>query len=418
MGTGTHRLSCDGGVMSFKLSQLGFSMMEGIVGMGLLGGVAVLGMKLTDMSSSSRGSQESKINSQALTSQIKGYLDNVDACRITLGGIDATTGGTITEIKNKVGSIMFTTGKKYDGVTLVSLSLLPPNPANGSYINLPARLGFVDLMAKLKGKESAGGIEVTKKLRVWIMTQAAGSGVIAKCSSTSPSNDTVWSRSYWDASNIFYDGALVGTGGPVGSNTQTLLVSNGKLQASTEDDKKIQIESAAGSASFKIRAMNNIPVAFTNSETANYADLSVAGLIPNSSIRVGERPGPCTGTILGTIRFNPNINRVQVCSRVETTVSVATAGTTCVRYSSPEPQYKVTYTPDGGGPTIDRFYDKPDPGNPVDEPGEPVVDPLIDGGLTYRETSRTDFTPPVTCIEYDESFSAASAPAFKWISAQ
>lgn len=402
--------------MKFKLTQFGFSMVEGAIGMGLLGGVAFMGMKLADMGNSSRGQQESKINSQALISQIKGYLDNVDACRITLGGIDASVGGTITEIKNKAGNIVFTAGKKYDGVTLVSMSLVPPDTKNGSYINLPARLGFVDLMAKLKGKDSSGGIEVTKKMRIWIMTQAAGSGVIARCSSTSQATDTVWSRSYWDAANIFYDGGSVATGGPVGTNNQSLIVPDGKLQASTEDNKKIQIESAGASTSYKIRGMDNLPIAFTNSETADYADLYVAGLIPKSQIQVGPKPVPCTGSILGTIRFNTNINRVQVCSMVETTATVTSSGTTCLRYSTPEPQWAITYTPDGGGPTIVRYYDKPDPGDPVEEPGEPVIDPLIDGGLTYRETSRADFTPPVTCIEYAESFSASSAAAFKWIS--
>ncbi len=402
--------------MRSKLNQSGFSMVEGAIGMGLLAGVAVLGMKLADMGNSSRGQQESKINSQSLTTQIKGYLDNVDACRITLSGIDATVGGTVTEIKNKAGNTVFSVGKIYDGVTLVSMSVVPPDPTNGSYINLPARLGFVDFMAKLKGKDSSGGIDVTKKLRVWIMTQAAGSGVIAKCSSTSQATDTVWSRSYWDASNIFYDGGLVATGGPVGTNTQALTVLNGKLQASTEDNKKIQIETAGGSASFKIRAMENIPVAFTNSETGEYADLYVAGLIPNSQIQVGPKPVPCTGSILGTIRFNTSINRVQVCSMVETTATVTSAGSTCIRYSTPEPQWAVTYTPDGGGPTIVRYYDKPDAGDPAAEPGETVIDPLIDGGVTYRETSRADFTPPVTCVEYAETFSASSAAAFKWIS--
>lgn len=311
--------------------------------MGLMAGVAVLGMKLADMSTSSRGTQEAKISGQALMTQIAGYLENGDSCRNTLGGQNASTGGTITEVKNKYGATVFTAGKKYDGVTLVSLSLVPPNPDNGSYLNLPARLGFVDLMAKLKAKESSGGTEITKKVRMWIMTDAIGSPVIQKCSSTVSATDSLWLRSYWDAANIFYDGGKIGTGGAVGSSTQDLIVLNGRLQVSTVDNKKLQIESAAGGATFKVRAIDNLTVAFINTVSNQYVDLEVGALVPNQEIRVGQRLESCVGSLLGAIRLNTNLNKTQVCSRVESNVPPPPLTSVCLEWSTPEAQRRVVY---------------------------------------------------------------------------
>ncbi|MES2525946.1 MAG: hypothetical protein V4598_02620 [Bdellovibrionota bacterium] len=328
------------------LNQLGFSMAEGAIGMGLLGGVAVLGMQLSNMSNSSRGTTESKINSQSLMSQIKGYLDSDDACRITIGGMDAAVGGSITEIKNKAGNVVFTTGNKYDGVTLVSLTLIPPVPGTGSYLNLPARIGFVDLEAKLLGKAKADGtpgVDITKRARVWVMTNAVGSSVIQKCSAGATGTDTLWLRSYFDASNIMYGDGLIATGGAVGSNPQSLSVMNGKLQVASLDDKKLQIQAAGTDPTYKIRAMEDRPIAFTNSATTQLADIKMAELLPSGMIRVGPKPVACDSTIAGAIRYNSSINKNQVCARVEVMGSV-TATTTCVSFDNPDPYDRVTYS--------------------------------------------------------------------------
>lgn len=447
------------------LSQLGFGMAEGAIGMGVMAGVAVLGMKVADMSNSSRGTQEAKISGQALMAQIAGYLENGDSCRNTLSGQDAAAGGSITEVKNKFGATVFTVGNKYDGVTLLSLSLVPPNPDNGSYLNLPARLGFVDLMAKLKAKPSSGGTEITKKVRMWVMTNAIGSSIIQKCSSTVSATDSLWLRSYWDAANIFYEGGRIGTGGPVGSNTQDLIVLNGKLQVATIDNKKMQIESSSGGPTYKIRAMDNLTVAFINNVTNSYVDLVVGGLVPNQEIRVGQRLEPCVGSLLGAIRFNTNINKTQVCSRVESNQPPPPLTTNCLEYSTPEPMLKVTFKDSGtprpyqratinnsttgpwgafvpsgsscpvipdttlvrtpyrcasnGNPSTgsrycigcgyEKYYALPDNGNPGDpdydgpEAGDTVDNPLMNNGVSYEEVSgsRVTQTPPAECIEFE-----------------
>lgn len=464
-------------------------MVEAALGMGLLGAVAVGALQLTNMSTSSLGSQESKINSQALMTQIEGHLENVFACQNTLAGKDAATGGSVADIKNKTNSSVIIPGKVYDGVTLLSLNLIPPNPQTGSYLNLPARIGFVDLEAKLRGKPASGPIEVTKRVRLWVMTDAPGSSVIQKCSTIATSSDSLWRRSYWDASNIFYGGGNVGVGAPVGANPQSFIVANGKLQVSSVDGKKMQMENAGTSSSYKIRVLEDRPIAFHHSVASERADIEMGQLIPNDLIKVGPRPGACTQAILGAIRYNPAINRNQTCARVEVMGTVSSTPT-CIRYEVPEAQYRVTYAPAAGSnykpaspfqesadsdvasayspvggscpatvtltmtftydslsapyqcdpgtgaanpsgtrwckqcvynppPSIIREYDKPDPDDPVGEPGETVTNPLTIDSITYTETGRADYQPPNgPCLAYEEVFSPASAAMmFKWVTA-
>lgn len=328
-----------------KLLNAGFSLVETMLGVGLLGAVAVMGMQVSKMSSSNKSMQDSTIFAQALVSQIENYLENVTACSMTFDTVNANSTTTIPDIKDKTGVPIFIPGNSYDGVTIDSLTLVPPQANNGTYLIAAAGLGFVDLNAVVaRKKESAGTDLITKKVRIWIQTDAAG--VIQKCSSVAMSLDNLWRRSYWDASKITYQGGHVGAGGLIGGSTRSLVVTNGRLQAATSSGGKITLEAPGGSPSFKIIAESNLPIVFSNNVTAQKADIEMRALKLHSEMKASPLSDTCVSGLRGSIRYNPTLNKNQVCAQVETDYPPTPVGPPiCVAYEVPETVVRATYTP-------------------------------------------------------------------------
>lgn len=307
-----------------------------------------MGMQITKMSTSSKNMQESAISGQSMIAQIENYLENVYACANTFSNpspINASSGGVVSSIRDKDNNIIIETNKTYDGVKITSMNLRPPRAGDGSMMNA-ANIGFLDLEVMFQRKEQAMGTkQMMKKLRIWVQTNAGG--VITKCSSVTVSQDNLWRRSYWDASNITYQGGRVGAGGVVGAITRDLNVLNGKLRASTPNGDKITIESASGTPSYKIAVQSNLPIAFRNSATAQGADIEVATLKVHDDIKTGPVAETCSSLIRGSVRYNTSLNKMQVCAQVETDYPPTGGTPVCVSWKWSDEKVRVRYEPSG-----------------------------------------------------------------------
>ncbi|MFL5783524.1 MAG: hypothetical protein ACJ76H_02870 [Bacteriovoracaceae bacterium] len=299
------------------LGNKGFSIVEATLAAGLLGFVGLAGMQVSKMSSSNLIMQDSTILSQSLANQFENFLENISACTNTLNGVNISADRTLSVIKDKNGATIFSVGNSYEGILLSSLMVLKPVSGNGTHMDATGGVGFVDLEAKFQRKESStGSKDMTRKVRLWVLTDAAG--IVQKCTALTTSEDNLWRRSYWDASKIVYQGGSVGVGAPVGAMAANLLiVSGGRLQAATDAGNKMTLESTDGVSSYELTAVSNLPFKLFNETTGATIDTRMNSLTVHTAIQAGSNPTTCSAAIAGAIRYNSSLGANQVCAMTD-----------------------------------------------------------------------------------------------------
>lgn len=104
------------------MNNRGFSLIEVMVVAGILGGLAVVGMKLTENTTSAINFMKSRNVEESVYRNIEMLLTNKKSCTLTLEGIDAD-GGEIQEIKNSNDKVIYTVGDKIEGNMLKITSI-------------------------------------------------------------------------------------------------------------------------------------------------------------------------------------------------------------------------------------------------------------------------------------------------------
>jgi hypothetical protein len=99
-----------------KMNNKGFTLVEGLILGGLLGGLALVGATMSKNMNQGQATAEAKLEDIELRRQIVTILTDKVACANTLSGVNI--GGSISSIKNASGAVMFQVGGNYGNGSL------------------------------------------------------------------------------------------------------------------------------------------------------------------------------------------------------------------------------------------------------------------------------------------------------------
>lgn len=201
------------GVVVIKKNDRGFSLVELMIVIGLLGGVAMLVMNITKQSTKSSAKLEFDTDVTLTTNEINAILSNQDNCLATFG--TATPNSIVAKVIPPAAPTLY---KYY-------ISAVPPG--DQGYGNSRLKItsytltgtapdGVLTILYQNKNilKGSSGRNNISKKINIYI---AGAPGAITKCRSLSTSTTDIWTRgTATDANNVFYNGGV-----RVGDETQT-----------------------------------------------------------------------------------------------------------------------------------------------------------------------------------------------------
>ena len=171
-----------GGFKHFLRTNIqGFSLAGAISAGGLMGGLTLVLAELSKQQVKMEKRNESNLEINALSDQIRRILNDGDACRNTFNGLTITTTtliGTLTEIKNKADKVVFEVGKTYGNglVSLVSMSLN----------DFAHNVASAEFNVKITLKKTSGAITGYKQTvrNFPISVELDGSNQVVRCHAT------------------------------------------------------------------------------------------------------------------------------------------------------------------------------------------------------------------------------------------
>lgn len=199
-----------------KYGNLGFSLVEILIVVAVLGGLSLVVMNLTKQSSKSSAKLQFDTDVTLTTNEINGILSDPARCLTTLG----TTANPVSINNGKYYIKTVPPGDKgygNSGLKIVSYTLTGTAP--DGVLTL-----IYENMNILKG--TAGPATISKIINIYI---EGAPGTVTKCRSLSTSTTDVWTRG--SGSDIYYNVGSIG----IGTNTPAVKLDvNGSIRPSPE----------------------------------------------------------------------------------------------------------------------------------------------------------------------------------------
>ncbi len=152
-------------------NQIGFSLVETMIGVGLMGGIGLMVSQIVGQADKVKVSAESNANSYTIFSDIQRTLGDRTACRLTF--LNKTVSEPITEIKNKRNQVQYVVGTEYNkSVILTGISL----SRSGTETT-------VTVEVEKSGTKRVGIPSKTTKKSIPVNAQYDGAGRITGCQS-------------------------------------------------------------------------------------------------------------------------------------------------------------------------------------------------------------------------------------------
>ena len=183
----------------------GASMIEMVMGAGLLGGLALFGSKSMIDNMKMNKAIEGGSDIVGLVSDIRNSIANADACGNSFNGNNATSASGLS-LRDASNNIKYSIGAKITGSSVViqGISLDSSFPEVG----ISGGVGSTYLVIDFKRTSST---PILKKY-IKIMVNVDGSSNITSCRSVDTGGGSFWSRSTINYDDIYYQGANVGVG--------------------------------------------------------------------------------------------------------------------------------------------------------------------------------------------------------------
>ena len=187
-----------------KMTTAGFSLVEIMIALGLLGAVSMGVLELTKMMNQNSTKFNVDSDTTLITNELVAILSNPVHCLATFSGKNAvnTASGVVNYIKVNAEHRYATnapTGNS--GVKINAYSLSDSDPD----VDVPSNTtNLIIHFARKKAQVGSG--DIIKKIKLYV--EVNGTGLITNCRSLSSSSTDIWSRG--NGGDIYYSGGNVG----------------------------------------------------------------------------------------------------------------------------------------------------------------------------------------------------------------
>jgi hypothetical protein len=282
-----------------------------MAGVGIVAAIGFFTMDAIRQGSSAGKNDEYRFDVQNMVSQIGTVLKSRQACTNTLSLKDAVNGTGITQIKNAADQVVFdlstihgNTRAQMEAISLKDL------PGTGDEVEVvPGNLGSTHLTILFRPKK--GTIfekrELYGKIRISLLADA--NGKIVSCFAMGSGEDSIWKKGSPNPSEIFFSEGNVGIG--VTEPTDKLDVS-GWVQGQNDVGGKLAF--GGSPTQYLIRASEAAPISIWDTLASKLGELKVHESRAQGYVKLSTAALTCTSERIGSIKFNPAIKRIELCT--------------------------------------------------------------------------------------------------------
>ncbi|MBY0316653.1 MAG: hypothetical protein K2Q26_14105 [Bdellovibrionales bacterium] len=324
----------------------GFSLASVMVGVAVVGIVALGTLSLFESMTKSQNFQETRLQVDNFTEEVRAHLSNVDSCKSTLSSVNLGASGATTDlnsIKEANGTLKNTVGSIYGNGAFVLTGLQFLYTPGDLPTALNANLGEGVLRIFTKAQKSVSGTSTLKFREIAIRITKSPTGQLIECIAMAKMTDGIWTRST-NINDIFYSTGRVGIG--TSQPLSPLHVLNG-----------ISTSTAAGSPMNILQIFNEAPDTgvlnyghttggtpggkidirsenVTRMTILNSGDVGIGSQNPtvkldvSGEIKVSSSGMTCTTDKEGAVRYHLPTKNLEVCDGTQWK-SVQAAGEVC-----------------------------------------------------------------------------------------
>lgn len=202
-----------------RAKESGFSLIEIMIAMGLLGVMAVFIASITKMGQSGQKSVIAMDDARNLTNEMATLLMNSTACLNTFGGRDPVTGGGagITAVRNAANTAVYQANTVYgnkalrfSGMNLGGAGVQPKMNLQRYTANSATQGTALAEVNWAKTADATGAAVLSRFFYVSVTLD--GTNRIIACNATGGLAGDIWKRSPTDSNRIYYNEGNVGVG--------------------------------------------------------------------------------------------------------------------------------------------------------------------------------------------------------------
>jgi hypothetical protein len=208
-----------------RIGEAGFGLAEVMVAAGVMGGLSLALMRMTEQGQQGVARVEKGIEATDFDREVVSFIGVKSACNQTVGtptiaSISTTTGISLTQIKNENGVVVMSVGDRRGTVKLTGMRI-------HSYNQTTRLASFTKTFEyNLSPKLTQTKVKTTK---ISVLPDPAGT-TMSTCIATSSTTDDVWTVDDW---GIFYNDKTVAIGKEAGTNTGLNLDVDGNIGIGT-----------------------------------------------------------------------------------------------------------------------------------------------------------------------------------------
>ncbi|MBY0316657.1 MAG: hypothetical protein K2Q26_14125 [Bdellovibrionales bacterium] len=283
----------------------GFSLASVMVGVAIVGIVAVGTLSLFENMTKSQNMADFRTQRDVLVEEIRAHLSDTQACRATFGSISLLTNGhteAITQIRNADNSVKWMTATPYSSNTY-RISNLVFNYTPGTTATNPST-ATANLMVQLQAIKKVAGINVSdpKFINISIKRNPT-TGAMLECIASAKMSDGIWQRSN-NVNDIFYASGNVGVGSALPQSTFEIYRTgtSPKLTIWNPEEQSVFFEMAGTGG---VGGAEGFEIEYTNSGDTYFRNRWNNGILGNmyfqTSTSIGTLQRPLTLTWDGNV---------------------------------------------------------------------------------------------------------------------